>query len=382
MRISRKCPVCSITDHKLVFGNRMTLLDSYDLSYDVVFCRSCKFAFATDILDEASIQKYYSEYSKYDIAKSVESIATHTRQSAANCARFIRQRLSTSARVLDIGSSIGVLLNELKQLGFRDLRGLDPGPGCREIAKILFDIDVECGFLSDKTDLHDYDLIILANVLEHIPDPAGFLGLISSRVKRGAYLFIEVPAGDMFYRNSTEYMGEFSIEHINYFGKRSLANLLQRQGYHELETSYASCGNSIITLECLCRFNGDANLDISPDTPLEESISSYVASHLPTIQKINRILKQLPDRIIVYGAGSHTARLLAQSDLRFKQIEMIVDKNPNLIGKKLGNALIRDVKQLRADPHSPILISSFHYQDEIKKQLMESGLKNNLVSIY
>jgi len=360
----------------------MALLDKYYLSYDVVLCRQCRFAFATNILDEASIQTYYNECSKYDVAKSVDSIPIHTRQSAANCARIIKQHLPTSAKVLDIGSSIGVLLNELKQLGFQNLRGLDPGPACREIAKNVFDIDVECGFLSDQTDLHNYDLIILANVLEHIPDPACFLGIISSKVKKGTHLFIEVPAGDMFHRESTEYMGEFSIEHINYFGKRSLGNLLQRQGFRELQASYATYGKGITTLDYLCRFNGVANLDISSDTSLEESISSYVASHLPTIQKINRILKELPDRIIVYGAGSHTVRLLGQSDLRFKKIEMIVDKNPNLIGKKIGHVLIRDMNQLRSDPDSPVLISSFHYQDEIKMQLIESGLKNNLISIY
>ena len=86
-------------------------------------------------------------------------------------------------------------------------------------------------FSSPDTGLEDRGLIILSNVLEHILDVESFLSIISRRVNKGTYLFVQVPARHRFCEMTTEYMGEFSIEHINYFGMKSLDNLMKKHGF-------------------------------------------------------------------------------------------------------------------------------------------------------
>lgn len=360
----------------------MADLGSFDLSYDVVICMKCGFVFADNIIDEQSLHEYYRTYSKYDIVSSIEAVPLHTRQSAANCAAIVSSHLPPETRVIDIGSSIGVFLNELKQTGFSNLYGIDPAPACSKIARTLFDIEVDCGFLTSKVDLHDYDLIVLSNILEHITDLGSFLAIISSTLKKGAHLFIEVPAGDMFFKETTEYMGEFSIEHINYFGVKSLERLLGQHGFHMTNSSYATYGKGIITIDFLCVFDGISRDDGQRDSNLKESMVRYVETNRSIIRRIDQVLGCLSDKIAIYGAGSHTARLLKQSDLQSKTIVAVVDNNPNLIGKTIDAAIIEDAREFGCLPDVPVLISSYNYQEEIRKILIDKGFEETIVTVY
>ena len=84
-------------------------------------------------------------------------------------------------------------------------------------------------------------------------------------------------------------------------------------------------------------------------------------------------MEKCGEDIIIYGAGSRTAKLLRQSSLQSKNIVMIVDKNPNLIDKRIGSIPISPVCSLSSIPNTPVLIFSFNYQEEIRNQLVTGG---------
>lgn len=69
------------------------------------------------------------------------------------------------------------------------------------------------------------DLVICAHTLEHVSDPIGLLTDIKKYLKTGGWIYVEVPFEGISLSGSTVH------EHINFFGPRSLGQLLNSQGY-------------------------------------------------------------------------------------------------------------------------------------------------------
>lgn len=103
-------------------------------------------------------------------------------------------KLPLDASILDIGCSSGLLSDDLRRSGFRNLKGIDVSPlaiaNCakRGISAEVMDAgapDLERG---------SYDLILASDVLEHIADDAAALAEWHSLLKPGGTLIAFVPA--------------------------------------------------------------------------------------------------------------------------------------------------------------------------------------------
>jgi SAM-dependent methyltransferase len=94
------------------------------------------------------------------------------------------------SRILDIGSGAGFYLHRLEDLGFTDLRGIDP---------YLKDETIRSGRITiyrkflEEFDENDFDLITLQHVFEHLPDPQESLEKIYTKLRPGGYCVIRVP---------------------------------------------------------------------------------------------------------------------------------------------------------------------------------------------
>ena len=86
---------------------------------------------------------------------------------AGFCGRLIRD---FDARILDAGCGTGNMAQVLRQIGYRNIDGLDPSPGMLEIAraKQLYR-DLHQLYLNTRVDLPDasYDAVVAAGVLTH-----------------------------------------------------------------------------------------------------------------------------------------------------------------------------------------------------------------------
>ena len=76
-----------------------------------------------------------------------------------------------------------------------------------------------------------FDLVVLSHVLEHVAEPIGFLGAMTSRLRSGGVLFIEVPCRDFEYKSIDE-------PHLLFFDKGPMALLLDRVGCAQVHLSY------------------------------------------------------------------------------------------------------------------------------------------------
>jgi 2-polyprenyl-3-methyl-5-hydroxy-6-metoxy-1,4-benzoquinol methylase len=67
-------------------------------------------------------------------------------------------------------------------------------------------------------------------VLEHVPDPRSFLAQIRADLDREAWLYLEVPDESDFGTLEINH-DRFMSQHISYFSKAVLSQLLEDQGF-------------------------------------------------------------------------------------------------------------------------------------------------------
>lgn len=135
-------------------------------------------------------------------------------------------------RWLDVGFGSGALLTTAAEFGY-EVAGID----LREESVRLMR---EAGYDVRVADLEDYraapfDVVSMADVLEHTPFPKRTLRRASELLKPGGLLFLSMPNADAFVwqattsNRSNPYWGE--IEHYHNFGRRRLCALLEECGF-------------------------------------------------------------------------------------------------------------------------------------------------------
>ena len=141
-------------------------------------------------------------------------------------------------RILDVGTADGYLGAILKARGHY-VAGLDYDPRVVEKARPIYDrfyqVDVE---RFDFPERSEYDCIIFADVLEHLPDPAAVLRRCVRSLKPGGKIIISVPnAANIVVRLSLlfgrfEYgdRGILDRTHLRFFTRKTFTKLLQESG--------------------------------------------------------------------------------------------------------------------------------------------------------
>ncbi len=370
----RPCPVCLDDQPEPLFDNRMAPLDGLDMSYRVCNCRTCGFCYACDLPPPATYEKYYQSLSKYDLVISGPAIPPVTAIRIRQALDLCLPLLPDNALVADIGCGFGALLSGFKASGLSRLYGIDPAPGAGREAARLFGLDnVHTAALREsatKLPLADTDLLCLTGVAEHLPLLREDLGWLLGQLPGPAQVLIEVPALERFLSPPVEPFGEFSLEHIQYFSADTLARLMASFGFAPRCIAICSldgCTDSLFGL--FARTVTEVPATGSSPVNIDEYIAHSLVERSATFQKI----ADTDTPFIIFGAGSHTARLLPlleQAGMT-SRIVAIVDNNRNLHGKTLGDFVIHTSDFLAKNPGTPVLVSSFNAQNAIARQLGE-----------
>jgi len=373
MVTKRNCPICNKkTNINFIFENSMPKINGMDLSYNIGHCDCCGMIFAYQLPSLNVYKKYYESCSKYDNTAAID------KEVSDETSTDIEKLVNKSINILDIGCSIGLILNKLKNKGFTNIHGIDPNPKSKQIAKKTYDIDINTGFFNDSFNISTYDVIILSAVLEHISDLQSFLNPLR-KSKRNSFLHISVPNAQYFSKlKNTEIFGEFSCEHINFFDKYSLVNLITQFGYVVVEIKERKYKNGQCDIVCIFQ-------KTMQPTPFRKSKNSlnYINNYIIKCQKLlNENLKIFNefDEIIIYGSGSHTLRFLSYIEKRIK-IKFIVDDNKNLINKTIGKYKIFPSSKLIGETRT-IFLSTKNSILRMIKNLRKQGINNKTINFY
>jgi 2-polyprenyl-3-methyl-5-hydroxy-6-metoxy-1,4-benzoquinol methylase len=144
---------------------------------------------------------------------------------------------SAASRVIDIGCGTGEFILFMKQKGW-DATGLELSAEAVEIArKMGLDVHNESVEAFQPKAEHRFDAVTMFHVLEHIPDPVGFLGRVKGLLSEDGMVVIQVPNDfselQLIARERLQCRKWWIAvpDHINYFDFKSLNALLARLGF-------------------------------------------------------------------------------------------------------------------------------------------------------
>lgn len=388
-KTNRICPVCFGSEKALLF--RQNFNKNADISlmekYDVVVCGRCGFVFADNIPAPDIFDNYYAVMSKYEFNYKDGVAPKEHIEHFTKIVDFIIPHLKNKgAKILDIGCATGGLLSVFKSKGYSNLLGIDPSPSCVNAVKKLYDIEAAVNNISNFNSDKKFDLIILSAVLEHLVDFKGSMQKIRSLLADGGLLFIEVPDAERFDLYVSAPFQQFSVEHINYFSQYSIKNLLSAFSF-EMTGIKANENKSNLSIDpdifVLARKKENGDVKIIRDAISEPKVKNYITECAKIDVKIKKIIQEKlsdKDKIIVWGVGTHTQRLIG-SGLDISKILYFVDSNVRYIGKKLNGIEIKSPDVIKEE--IPILISTHSYRAEITRQIREIlKLNNEIINLY
>jgi SAM-dependent methyltransferase len=362
----------------------MAPIDRFEFSYTVVECQACGMVYADHALAPSAMADYYRELSKYDSLEP-HGIDLHRARVAA---AFVRRVARPEARCLDVGCSTGLFLAELAAAGFARVAGIEPSPAAVAVARAHRGLDVAVGDAMTFRDYERFDVVSLFAVLEHLRDPRPFVDTMVRLLRPGALLIVEVPNADAFGRFpapgiDSEPFGEFSIEHINFFGMTSLRALGHATGLSLVAVEAIDFETGSGSLYVAFRKDGVPSSDrTEPDTGA--SVRDYIAGSTAAMRDVDARLSVIAAtgrRVIVYGAGSHSARLLMRPVMRDLEIAAIVDRNRNLIGKTMHGCTIDPPSAIARHAGVPVVVSTFNARGAVL-EYVASQHGNPTVSLY
>ena len=344
----RKCPCCDFNKHELLFKqkfihiNMMSLIDSYN----VVACDKCGFVFASEIPDQNVFEEYYRRFNKYE---------TNFKQSNKLTGKYkyiidpIKQLFpSKETHIIDLGCAKSEILRTLKKEGYKYLFGVDPSKknisflkskGINGIQSSILEIDFKI----------KYDLVILNAVLEHIVDLREAIQKAINLLNDNGMLMIFVPDMNDLKRSKLLPFDEFSPEHINFFTRKTLTNIMLQYGYQE-----KFIFPSVYLLSVFQKNKNNNIFVISKDNEGIESVKMYIKKSIFYEKEINNKIKQyFKNPLIIWGFGAFTRRLLLYNDI--KNIVAIVDSDERYNGIFFENIPIITLKKGMFDD-IPILI--------------------------
>ena len=160
-------------------------------------------------------------------------------------------RLGARGALLDVGCAAGWLLDEARAQGF-DPAGLEPSPDVAREAHERTGAPVFAGAVEDALlSTAHYDVVTLFDVLEHVVGPADTLRRLRRALRPGGWLAVTVPDYGGWWARLSGKRWPFLTpwEHLTYFTRRTLRELLSRTGYEQVQFHRAGTPLSVRTLK-------------------------------------------------------------------------------------------------------------------------------------
>ena len=224
------CPICESAEHEALFVKH---------SFTFVRCASCGVVFVNPQLAEAAVLEEYRTAATNDLWFDVLTSGRQQELDRAKFAEVLDALDPYRGKLLDIGCSIGLLLNLAEERGW-NVTGLEPAPRARQYARRVHGLDVrnvtleEAGFPESA-----FDAVALLSVLEHAAEPLALLRECARVLRPGGALYVIVPnveslACNVLGARARTFDGR---NHLVYFSAATLSDALGRAGFEVVRTS-------------------------------------------------------------------------------------------------------------------------------------------------
>jgi SAM-dependent methyltransferase len=152
-------------------------------------------------------------------------------QRIANAHRLL-SLVPAGGRLLEVGCACGFLLVAARERGF-SVRGVEMSAWASQYARDTYGLDVHTGTLeSAAVPASSVDVVVLADVIEHLFDPAATLREIHRILTPGGRVLLLTPdVGSLTARLAGPRWWGLLDDHYYYFSRATLRRLLAREGF-------------------------------------------------------------------------------------------------------------------------------------------------------
>lgn len=363
----KNCRICgskktdTVLDYKsMPFLAEPTPVERHTPSFPltVLKCKKCGYIYLKDVIDYSIYNEYiYTPQTSNDVVEYLKDFVRNT---------IIDLGLKQGLAGLEIGSGDGSLCNEFKNAGIT-FTGVEPSEILSKISREKNHVETYKDFLNIELAMKigKFDLVIVRHVLEHIDDFHSFFKSIDIVLKPNGTLLIEVPyLGDIL---AHKQFYAFFFEHLSYFNRTSLSNLLKKFGFFINKTKFVNPeGGSILIYANRNQKNSEQDISYN----IEEDITVLKTDLISFQTKFKELIKD-SGPITAYGAGQRGITLLNLLDVSNENIIAIFDENPIYHGLYTPQSKIpiRNPNEMTEEfISSKVLILATSYEKQIRNK--------------
>ncbi|MBK8367161.1 MAG: class I SAM-dependent methyltransferase [Bacteroidetes bacterium] len=204
--------------------------------FSVVECKKCSFTFIPSYFRK---QISYENYKDENVANAVRNGNNFVKIERHKLRYDLIKKYKPSGSLFDLGAGWGHFMLTGQMLGY-DVYGIEISEQPYLYSKNDLKLPVDHIDFFDMKEDKKFDIVTMWDVLEHIDKADDVIAKCARITAKDGYIVIQVPQIDSYFakkhKDNWKMMG---LDHVNYFGKKTITQLLKKHGY-EVKTIKSS----------------------------------------------------------------------------------------------------------------------------------------------
>ncbi|ADB40912.1 class I SAM-dependent methyltransferase [Spirosoma linguale] len=235
------CPICS-QQTNLVYKSFLAYQQGQN--YDIYFCENCDSSHANPLKIDEDLYNYiytkakilpgYDRYYRFadDVLKVKNPLLYLAETEDTYWAIYdyvINYKIASDPKILEVGCGLGYLTYSLVKSGY-NVKGVDISKEAVQEATRRYGKYYEYADIYEysKTSNEKFDIIILTEVIEHIPDPVGFIAALKDLLSVSGRILVTTPNKDKIISKEMYWDTELPPVHLWWLSKKSFQSMASK----------------------------------------------------------------------------------------------------------------------------------------------------------